>query len=78
MNLEWQRFEKVFQAKPDYTFDTKQVDAINRHRKDLGGTLFFDRVCVSVGLKQGKTVVNSKFLHIFTSCSVEVLPSEVQ
>jgi hypothetical protein len=54
--LEWQRFASVFQGKPDYTLDNKQVDAINRHRKDLGGTLFFDRVCASVGLKQGETI----------------------
>jgi len=52
--LEWQSFASVFQAKADYTLDHKQVEAINRHRKDLGGTLFFDRVWQSVGLKQGQ------------------------
>ena len=67
--LEWQRFASVFEAKPDYTLDNKQVDAINRHRKDLGGTLFFDRTLQSVGLKQGQPL----FIPCFTEylhCSV--------
>lgn len=78
MALEWQKFTNVFQAKPDYTLDSRQVDGINRHRKELGGALFFDRVCASVGLKQGKTVTASAPIRTLTSRSSKVLSSEIQ
>jgi len=50
---DWRKFSSVFQSKPDYTLDHKQVETALRHRKELGGTLFFDRVWESLGLKQG-------------------------
>jgi len=50
---DWRKFSSVFQSKPDYTLDHKQVETAFRHRKELGGTLFFDKVWESLGLKQG-------------------------
>jgi hypothetical protein len=59
--LEWQRFAAVFQAKPDYSLDHRQIDAISRHRKELGGTLFFDRVWSNIGLKQGQPFLSTPY-----------------
>ena len=48
---EWQDFKTVFQPKPDFKPDAKHAEAILRHREELGGTLFFDRIWNSLGLK---------------------------
>ena len=53
---EWQNFDVVFQGKPDYSYDEKTVSAILKNRKELAGTLFFDRVWSNLGLKDGKFV----------------------
>lgn len=50
---DWREFSSVFQSKPDYSLDQKQAETAARHRKELGGSLFFDRVWTSLGLKQG-------------------------
>jgi len=49
MMLNWQDFDVVFQAKPDYAYDNKTVENITRHRKEFG-ELFFDRIWKSIGL----------------------------
>jgi hypothetical protein len=49
MMLNWQDFDVVFQAKPDYAYDIKTVENITRHRKEFG-ELFFDRIWKSIGL----------------------------
>lgn len=50
---EWQSFDVVFQSKPDYGYESKTVQAILKHRDELDGVLFFDRVWSSLGLKEG-------------------------
>lgn len=37
-------FESIFHTKLDYNPDNRQADAAVKHRKELGGTLFFDRM----------------------------------
>lgn len=37
-------FEFIFQAKLDHSPDVRQGEAALKHRKELGGTLFFDRM----------------------------------
>lgn len=54
----WWNFEVVFQSKPDYSYDEKTANAILKNRKELAGTLFFDRVWANLGLKDGEFVVN--------------------
>ena len=49
---DWQDFKTVFQPKPDFKPDAKHADAVLKHREELGGTLFFDRIWNSLGLKQ--------------------------
>ena len=49
MMLNWQDFDVVFQAKPDYAYDNKTVENITRHRKEFG-ELSFDRIWKSIGL----------------------------
>ena len=49
---DWQDFKIVFQPKPDFKPDAKHAEAILKHREELGGTLFFDRIWHSLGLKQ--------------------------
>ena len=51
---EWQNFDVVFQAKLDCSYDEKNANAILKNRKELAGTLFFDRVWSNLGLKDGK------------------------
>lgn len=51
---DWQNFDVVFQSKPDWSYDEKTVNAILKNRKELAGTLFFDRVWLNLGLKDGK------------------------
>ena len=51
---DWQDFNVVFHGKTDVSVDQKHVDAVLRNRKELGGTLFFDRMCTSIKLKQRK------------------------
>jgi len=53
---DWQNFDVVFQSKPDWSYDEKTVNAILKNRKELGGTLFFDRVWLNLGLKDGKAL----------------------
>jgi len=48
---DWQSFDVVFQAKPDYAYESKAVNTILKHRDELGGALFFDRVWSTLGLK---------------------------
>ena len=43
-------FDTIFEFKPDYAFDHKHVESILRHRKELGNTLFFDRIGTNIGL----------------------------
>lgn len=50
---DWHSFDVVFQAKPDYAYESKTVNTILKHREELGGTLFFDRVWSTLGLKEG-------------------------
>jgi hypothetical protein len=49
---DWKDFKTVFQPKPDFKHDPKHAEAVLRHREELGGTLFFDRIWGSLGLKQ--------------------------
>ena len=49
---DWQDFNTVFKGRTDYSFDQKQVETIQRNRNECGGTLFFDRVWLNVGLRQ--------------------------
>jgi hypothetical protein len=51
---DWLNFDVVFQGKLDYSYDEKTVNAILKNRKELGGTLFFDRVWSNLGLKDGE------------------------
>jgi hypothetical protein len=51
---DWQNFDVVFQSKLDCSYDEKTVNAILKNRKELAGTLFFDRVWLNLGLKDGK------------------------
>ena len=51
---DWQNFDTVFQSKLDCSYDEKTVNAILKSRKELAGTLFFDRVWSNLGLKDGK------------------------
>ena len=60
---EWNKFTVVFHSKPDYNPDQKQVDAAVRHRKELGGTLFFDRIWNSLGLDQGMLPADTSLHH---------------
>jgi len=53
---DWQDFNNVFQSRPDYAPDHKQVEAVLKHRKELGG-LFFDKIWSSLGLKQRRASV---------------------
>ncbi|EXJ94809.1 hypothetical protein A1O1_03207 [Capronia coronata CBS 617.96] len=48
--LDWQDFDAVFQQKPDYAYDQKSIEAIHKHRKELGDQLFFDRIWKNIGL----------------------------
>ena len=50
--LDWHDFKAVFQPKPDFKPDAKHADAVVKHREELGGVLFFDRIWNSLGLKQ--------------------------
>lgn len=47
--MDWQSLSK-FLPKPDFSFDNKTVELINKNRKELGGTLFFDRIWHSLAL----------------------------
>ncbi len=49
---DWKSFEVVFQTKLDYSYE-KTANTISKHREELGGTLFFDRVWSTLGLKEG-------------------------
>jgi hypothetical protein len=51
---DWQNFDTVFQSKLDCSHDEKTANTILKNRKELGGTLFFDRVWSNLGLKDGK------------------------
>ncbi|ETN45331.1 uncharacterized protein HMPREF1541_09162 [Cyphellophora europaea CBS 101466] len=51
-SYDWQQFEVVFQAKPDYSPDQKQADAALKHRKEFGGKLFFDRIWSTLNLQK--------------------------
>jgi hypothetical protein len=51
---DWQNFDTVFQSKLDCSYDEKTVNTILKNRKELAGTLFFDRVWSNLGLKDGK------------------------
>jgi hypothetical protein len=53
---DWQNFDVVFHGKLDCSYDEKTVNAILKNRKELAGTLFFDRVWSNLGLKDGKFV----------------------
>ncbi|RMZ85781.1 hypothetical protein DV737_g344, partial [Chaetothyriales sp. CBS 132003] len=49
---DWTDFDVVFHSRADGFVDQKYVDAALTHRKELGGTLFFDRIWTAVKLKQ--------------------------
>ncbi|RMZ88018.1 hypothetical protein DV736_g4760, partial [Chaetothyriales sp. CBS 134916] len=49
---DWTDFDAVFHSRADGFVDQKYVDAALTHRKELGGTLFFDRIWTAVKLKQ--------------------------
>jgi hypothetical protein len=49
-------FATIFQSKPDYSPDAKHADTVQKHRKELGGTLFFDRMWQQLSLgKAGRS-----------------------
>jgi len=50
---DWENFDVVFQAKPDYAYEAKLCTPILRHREELGGVLFFDRIWANLGLSRG-------------------------
>jgi hypothetical protein len=60
---DWQNFDVVFHGKPDCSYDDKTVNAILKNRKELAGTLFFDRVWSNLGLKDGTFVKVSELLR---------------
>lgn len=70
---DWQNFDTVFQSKLDCSYDEKTVNTILKNRKELAGTLFFDRVWSDLGLKDGKhwdahqrSIVAKAFLFLDT------------
>lgn len=48
---DWQSFKNGFHSNPSLAPDRKQTEATLRHRDELGGTLFFDRIWTSLNLK---------------------------
>ena len=76
--LDWQNFDVVFHGRLEYTYDHRLVDSILRHRSELEGTLFFDRVWASVGLKQGETsfIIFFKSPTVYVSYSIKVLSTK--
>jgi hypothetical protein len=53
---DWQNFDVVFQSKADYSYDEKTINTILKHRKELAGSLYFDRVWSNLGLRDRKSV----------------------
>lgn len=51
----WQDFDSVFHAKPDFSPDHKHAEGAAKHRKELGGKLFFDRMWTALGLEKGES-----------------------
>ncbi|KPI44462.1 uncharacterized protein AB675_8632 [Cyphellophora attinorum] len=47
---DWQNFDAVFHTKPDQSPDQKHAEAALKHRKELGGELFFDRMWTALRL----------------------------
>lgn len=67
---DWQSFDVVFDLKPEYTPDHKSVETAQRHRKELGGALFFDRIWTSLGLKSSILLPGDPYLwiHLDLTC----------
>ena len=51
---EWRDFPTVFHNKPDFTPDQKHAEAAIKHRRELGGALFFDRLWTVLRLDKGE------------------------
>lgn len=49
--MDWHNISD-FLPKADHAFDAKTVDLISKNRKELNGTLFFDKIWHSIGLTQ--------------------------
>jgi hypothetical protein len=47
---DWQNFDTVLHTKPDQSPDQKHAEAALKHRKELGGELFFDRMWTALRL----------------------------
>lgn len=62
--LNWQEFDAVFQSKSDYSFDSKTVESIIKHRKEFGDQLFFDRIWKSIGLTRRENLVELPALYL--------------
>ena len=72
---DWQSFEVVFHGKADYAYESKTVSTILKHREELGGTLFFDRVWSTLGLKAGmlgRASIWSGALLLATRCHYRI------
>ena len=55
--LDWHDFDAVFQTKPDFSYETKTIEGILKHRKEFGDQLFFDRIWKLIGLTRRKSVI---------------------
>ena len=73
----WEDFDEVFHTKPKYSPDNKHADAALKHRNELGGTLFFDRIWNTLGLKQGSTGTCVENV-VLTWQSYESVPAEIE
>lgn len=71
--MNWTEFDAVFRGKADYTLDHKVVEAITRQRKEAG-TLYFDKICSSIGYNQGRFAPSLRTLTL-TLSSLKVIPS---
>lgn len=53
---DWTDFDAVFHAKRDISIDNKHADAAVKHRKELGGRLFFDRMWTALRLDKRESL----------------------
>ena len=54
---DWTSFDTVFERASKWTYEQPTLHTLLRNRQNMDGVLFFDRICESLGLKQGKVVI---------------------
>ena len=52
--MDFEKFEAVFDFRPDIAYDHKTVDQVLRNRHALENELFFDRLLKALGVSQGQ------------------------